>query len=131
MNQMSVINNFYNTNLYWIVQENEKLYKNEPILGILHTFILQDLDPWVIHVQGPIDQGGVKKIVSFLLHTDQIFQGGWSIKFFVRGVYPPHPPVHTYALGPYLHLLKFLAVPISNIAISRCYYLSVLCGQQD
>ena len=29
-----------------------------------------------IHVQGPIGQEGVKKFVSFLLHTDQIFQGG-------------------------------------------------------
>ena len=35
--------------------------------------------------------GGVKKIVSFLLHADQIFQVG-PIKFFVRGDTPLTPP---------------------------------------
>ena len=41
-------------------------------------------------VQSARGGGGVKKFVSFLLHTDQIFQEG-SIKFFVRGIYPPPP----------------------------------------
>ena len=46
-------------------------------------------------------RGVGKKIVSFLLHTDQNFPAGGSIKFFVRGGIPSphhHHPVHTYGL---------------------------------